>query len=286
MSSFRVSKEEVKKFGDTPTLNNMNGIFYLYATKEEVLKELLPPPLEFVAPVVIGYFVSFTNTTFGGPYMEFMISAPALYKGQVGVYPMSLMLCGHGAEMGKIAGTNCVGFPKKFADNMEFARNGSTVHCKLVRHGVTLFECTADIDGAYNTPDAAGVLAINQPGDVVPGGYFVHHLNYVQTEQGNMEFLNVDLMELFTQHTVKVFEPGKLTEIRVASSADDAYGELEVVSPMAAAYFKTDGITMQSTRKLEELVPEEVLPYLMTARFDRGMLGDPIEFQKDISAKI
>lgn len=58
MSSFRVSKEEVKKFGDTPTLNNMNGIFYLYATKEEVLKELLPPPLEFVAPVVIGYFVT------------------------------------------------------------------------------------------------------------------------------------------------------------------------------------------------------------------------------------
>ena len=129
------------------------------------------------------------------------------------------------------------------------------------------------------------ILAINQPGDVVPGGYFVHHLNYIQTEQGNMEFLNVDLMELFTEHTVKVFEPGKLVEIKVASSADDAYGELEVVAPMAAAYFKTDGITMKSTRKLEPLDPEAVLPYLMTARFDRGLLGDPIEYQKDISSK-
>ena len=117
------------------------------------------------------------------------------------------------------------------------------------------------------------ILAINQPGDVVPGGYFVHHLNYIQTEQGNIE------------HTVKVFEPGKLVEIKVASSADDAYGELEVVAPMAAAYFKTDGITMKSTRKLEPLDPEAVLPYLMTARFDRGLLGDPIEYQKDISSK-
>ena len=113
----------------------------------------------------------------------------------------------------------------------------------------------------------------------------MHHLNYIQTEQGNMEFLNVDLMELFTEHTVKVFEPGKLVEIKVASSADDAYGELEVVAPMAAAYFKTDGITMKSTRKLEPLDPEAVLPYLMTARFDRGLLGDPIEYQKDISSK-
>ena len=54
---------------------------------------------------------------------------------------------------------------------------------------------------------------------------------------------------------------------------------------MAAAYFKTDGITMKSTRKLEPLDPEAVLPYLMTARFDRGLLGDPIEYQKDISSK-
>lgn len=285
MSSFVVSKEEVKNFGFAPTLKNMDGIFYLYASTEEAVKKILPPPLEFVAPVVIGYYVGFTHTTFGGPYTEFMIGVPASYKGQIGVYPASLMLAGHGAEMAVKAGTNCVGFPKKIADDMIIERNGSLIKTKLVRHGVTLFECTVDVDGEYNTPDAAGVLAVNAPGDVVPGGYYIHHLNYMQTEQGNMEFLNVDLAMLFTEHTVKTFDPGKLVEVKVASSADDAFGELEVVAPMGAAYFQTDGITMKGTKLLEALDPEETLPYLMTARFDRGMLGDEIRYITNFMSK-
>lgn len=285
MSSFVVSKEEIKKFGMQPTLHNMSGIFYLYATTEEAVKKVLPPPLEFAAPAVIGYYVGFSHTTFGGPYTEFMIGVPASYKGQIGVYPLSLMLAGHGAEMAVKAGTNCVGFPKKIADEMQISRNGNEVKAKLARHGVTLFECTVNVDGSYNTADAEQILAINKPGDVVPGGYYIHHLNYMQTEQGNMEFLDVDLAMLFTEHTVKAFEPGKLMDIKVNSSSDDAYGELEVAAPMAACYFETDGITMKGTKLLEKLDPEEALPYLMTARFDRGMLGDQIRYMTNFMSK-
>lgn len=285
MSSFVVSKEDVKNFGMKPTLKNMSGIFYLYATTEEAVKNVLPPPLEFVAPAVIGYFVGFSHTTFGGPYTEFMIGTPASYKGQIGVYPLSLMLAGHGAEMAVKAGTNCVGFPKKIADDMQISRNGNEVNTKLVRHGVTIFECTVNIDGSYNTPDAEAILAINQPGDVVPGGYYIHHLNYMQTEQGNMEFKDVDLAMLLTEHTVKTFEPGKLADVKVRSSADDAYGEMVVAAPMAACYFETDGITMKATKHLESLNPEEALPYLMTARFDRGMMGDEIRYMTNFMSK-
>ncbi|MCB6203902.1 acetoacetate decarboxylase family protein [Extibacter muris] len=197
MSSFVVSKDKVKNFGMQPTLKNMSGIFYLYVTNEGAVKKVLPPPLEFVAPAVIGYYVR---------------------------------------------------FPKKIADDMQISRNGNEVKTKLARHGVTIFECTVDIDRAYNTPDAEAILAINKPGDIVPGGYYVHYLDYMQTEQGNMEFKEVNLAMLLTEHTVKTFEPGKLAEVKENSSADDAYGELEVVAPMAACYFETDGITMKATR--------------------------------------
>lgn len=285
MSSFVVSKEEVKKFGMKPTLNNMSGIFYLYETTEEVVKKVLPPPLEFVTPAVIGYYVGFSHTTFGGPYTEFMIGVPASYKGQIGVYPLNLMLAGYGAEMAVKAGTNCVGFPKKIADDMQISRNGNEVKTKLVRHGVTLFECTVDVDGSYNISDAEAILAINKPGEVVGGSYYIHHLNYMQTEQGNIEFLDVDFALLNTEHTVKVFDPGKLIEVKVNSSSDDAFGELEVVVPMAACYFETDGITMKSTKLLEKLDPEEALPYLMTARFDRGMMGDTIRYMTNFMSK-
>ena len=278
MSSFVVSKEDVKNFSNTPCLQNMRGIFYLYSAPPEAIRKILPPPLEFVAPVVVGYFTGFSNTTFGGPYVEFCIGTVASYKGQIGIYPLSLMLAGHGAEMAVKVGTNCVGFPKKIADNMEFTLNGDDIYCKLERHGVTLFEATVKLDGEYNLATAGNFLAIPNVGDVVPGGYYIHHLNYIQTEQGNVEFLNIDLCMLFTEHKVRRYTPGKLVDVKVASSPDDAFGELKVLAPMGAAYFETDGITMKGTKVLEALDPEAAAPYLMTSRFDRGMFGDSIQY--------
>lgn len=277
MSSFVVSKADIKNFSNTPVLKNMRGIFYLYSAPPETVKHVIPAPLEYVAPVVVGYFTGFSNTTFGGPYVEFCIGTVASYKGQTGIYPLSLMLAGHGAEMAVKVGTNCCGFPKKIADRMDIDLNGDELRCSLDRHGVRLFEAAVKLDGEYNLATASNFLAIPGVGDVVPGGYFIHHLNYIQTEAGNVEFLNVDLCELFTEHKVRRYTPGKLVHIKVQSSPDDPYGELQVLAPMGAAYFETDGITMKATKVLEALDPEEAAPYLMSSRFDRGMFGDDIQ---------
>lgn len=91
-------------------------------------------------------------------------------------------------------------------------------------------------------------------------------------------FLNIDLCMLFTEHRVHRYTPGKLVDVKVNSSPDDAFGELKVLAPMGAAYFETDGITMKGTKVLEALDPEAAAPYLMTSRFDRGMFGDSIQY--------
>ncbi|WP_101772256.1 acetoacetate decarboxylase family protein [Peptostreptococcus faecalis] len=273
MSSFLVSEKDVKNFVNVPRLYGQKGIYFTYSAPPEVINKLIPPPLQATAPVIVGYIVQFTGTTFGGPYMESLLATPCTYNGESGAYAYNLMLYGHGAEGGTIVGSNCCGIPKKTASFMEVNRVGDRVTAKIERHGVTLLDCEIEL-GKYNTAVASSYLGDPAPGSINPGVNFFHTFNMIQTENGNTEFSDVNLVKLITESKCKTWEPGNLT-IRTRSSEDDPFGELAVLQPMGAAFFENEYIEMSKTVKLESLDANIVMPYLMTGRYDRSMMGYP-----------
>ncbi len=274
MGSFLVSKEDVKNFVYKPTLSNSQGIYFLYSAPPEVIKKIIPPPLTPAAPVVLGYILNFGTTTFGGPYMESMIATPCNYKDMTSGYAYNLMLYGHGAENGTIVGDRCCGIPKKTADGMEIHRVGDIITAKVERHGVTLIECEIDLGQKLNVAAAENFLGSPTIGEVGEGTAFYHTLQVQQTEEGNTVFDKVQLVMLGVKSKAACWETGKLTKMIMRSSPDDPFGELEVLQPMGAVYFENEFTEMSSTTVLEDLDPDEVMPYLMTGRYDRALMGD------------
>ncbi|MBO1306107.1 acetoacetate decarboxylase family protein [Enterococcus sp. 669A] len=272
MSSFVVSKEDVKNFVDAPCVSDQEGIMFVYAAPEEVLKSILPPHLTLVAPVICGYVVQIKSPNFGAPYMESVVYTVAQHGDIVGGYSLNLMLHGPGAEQGVIVGRDCCGIPKKYADEMELRRMGDQCTAKIVRHGVTLMEIDLNLTGEYNAPVAAGMIGDPEPGDVGTTCSFFHKYNLTQTEKGNCEFSDLKMVTLDMANTTQTWDKGELS-IKVASSPDDPYGELEVVQPLGAAWFKNSDCLMKKTTEICELDVDATMPYLMTGRYDRSMMG-------------
>lgn len=273
MSSFLVSKEDVKNFVNVPTLYKQQGIYFVYSAPPEVIAKIVPPPLEVIAPVVVGYIVQFGGTNFGGPYMESCIATPCRYKDDAGPYAYNLMLSGHGAESGTIVGSNCCGIPKKRADRIEVNRIDDIVTAQIVRHGTVLLDCEIKL-GKYNTSMASNYLGDPAPGSTNPGTTFFHTFHMAQTDQGNSVFSDVHLVKLLTKARCLSWEPGTLS-IRTRSSGDDPFGELAVMQPMGGAYYENEYIEMSKTVRLEALDAAATMPYLMSGRYDRSMMGHP-----------
>jgi acetoacetate decarboxylase len=278
MSSFLVSEEEVKNFVNVPTLYKQQGVYFAYSAPPETIAKIVPPPLEPLAPVIIGYVVQFSETNFGGPYMESAVCTPCKYKDEVGGYAYNLMLHGHGAESGTIVGSNCCGIPKKTADSIEVSRIDDFVTARISRHGVTLLECEIQL-GKYNDKSASDFLGDPVPGSVNPGASFFHTFNMLQTENGNTVFSDVNLVKLVTRSKCSSWEPGFLS-ISTKSSPDDPFGELEVLKPLGGAYFENEYVEMTKTVKIAQLDTDKTMPYLMTGRYDRSMMGYRSTFLK------
>jgi len=49
-NSFLVSKEDVKNFVKSPLLKKRQGVWFVYEVELDILKRLVPPPLEILLP--------------------------------------------------------------------------------------------------------------------------------------------------------------------------------------------------------------------------------------------
>lgn len=279
MSSFVVSKTDLKNFMLIPKINQQEGIRFAYETNADTLPNIVPPNLEVIAPYVCGYVCQIKEPSFGGPYMESCLYLLVKVKGtdMIGAYPMSLMLSGPGAESGLLLGRDGFAIPKKFADHMDVRHNGEYVSAKIIRHGVTLLELEAKLDGQFNT--SLGSVFVGSPklGEATPARCFYFKYDVNQTEKGNCEFSNVKLISNIMSTTTTEFVKGKLS-LKLTSSPDDPYGELEFIRPVGAAYYKYSDAVMASSMDIMNVDAEEYMPYLLSARYDRGLFGDDVTY--------
>ena len=79
-------------------LTEEEGLWLAWESKPELVKEALPPALDYVNPVVSVYVMRIGRTSFGPAFMESALMLTASYKGKVGMYAPSFLMYGPGAE--------------------------------------------------------------------------------------------------------------------------------------------------------------------------------------------
>lgn len=269
--SFFSPQEDVDKFFKESKMNDQEGVYACWVTDPEAVKRILPPPLEMVGPVVMAYIINIQKATFASRYTEAAMAIPATYNGVQGLYWVSFILAGPGAFMATLGGREVGGIPKKIADEIRIDRQGDYVHAYFERHGVRVIDIELDLTGQYNSVGANAILGDPKPGDelLLQGLFYKFDVN--KDENGEVHFTDARLMSMAFDTTYHSWEKGN-AKIVLQDSPVDPWAELKVIEVLGAGYAHDD-VDLSWTKVLTEVDPKDVLPYLLSARFDKGPLN-------------
>lgn len=265
--SFRVSKDELPNFGKISLMDNQEGLYISYLTDPAAIARILPPPLKpFSMPVVTLSICHVNNPTFADDYYEAILGVYATYGDKLGLYTMGLVLGGSGAEMAVQCGRDNGSIPKKLGGEFVIRRNGDTVTAGVTRRGTQLVEVTMKL-GEYNNPLTAALYQFPAAGKQTFGGGFYFHFDRMPDENGVSHFLNGALLMNQCEYNYQSWEPG-IVSLNLKSSIDDPWAELPVNTIIGGAYSK-NSLLVHKLNLVEKLEANDVIPYLLTGRYDR-----------------
>lgn len=253
-------------------MGDINGIYFTYKSDMESIANILPPNLEPAFPMVSGYVANVDKPSFSEPYREAMLGVYVKVNGSIGMYPVAFLLSGPGAEMATYLGREKTGLPKKICereDCIRIERNGDVMRGIVERKGVMLVDVSLKI-GEYNNSMTGNIYSNPEAGKVT-GGVSYYFLTAMEPdEKGMAKFKKVNMLSNVAEYTYKKWEPGKVT-VRLQSSSEDAWGQLPVLENMGGANSISD-LEMKELYIVDTPDPEEVIPYLLTTRFDKSAL--------------
>lgn len=245
---------------------NQEGLFVAWETNPEVVKKLVPAPLEPVAPVAWTYISYFHETNFSRGYTEGGLFIPVKHNGKIMNYCVAMPIAG-GNDMPIMAGREMMGFPKKLADDIHIVRQGDHVKAYIERHGIRYIEVEAEI-GEYNSPQAADFLGDAKAGDTVDTDFL--NLTYNFEFGDELSINNIKLLDIDGKQTYKSFEKAN-AKVTLTPSIDDPWAELEVVKVLGATYCKYE-LDLIKGNVVAEPDIQQVFPYLF-ARWDSAFFG-------------
>ena len=256
-------------------MGGMEGIYFTFRSDLGAIADAVPRPLEVAFPFVSGYIVNINKPAFTLPYREAMLGVYVKHGVRIGLYPVSFLLSGPGAEMATLPGREKYGLPKKMCEREEdicITKEEGRVRAIARRHGIILADVSVKLDGEYNNPGAAACYEGAEDGGQSRGlSYYMHPL-MEPDEDGMPAFSKVNVYSNIAETRYKTWKPGKVT-VRLYSSADDAWGGLPVLENMGGAWSQND-LEMKALVKVAEADPAQAVPKLLTARFDRlGLIG-------------
>lgn len=270
-SSFVKAPEEMETYkagGNGAWMNNCEGMFMAWATKPELIKKLLPSPLQMAAPVVTAYIIEAHDPTFTNSYKEAALILPALYNGKMGLYPISMLL--QGSDNAVFTGRDEYGIPKKNAESISLNRVGNSAHATVVRYGAKIIDVDCEI-GQYNVPSMAGqVFGDTTPEKAIDGREFFYKFDIEKDENAKSSFSNLKLLELHGQMKYHSWEAAS-AKVSLQSTENDPWAELEIVNVLGASWTKLDiGLLGAKANILNNI--DEVMPYLLN-RYDSPIFG-------------
>jgi 2,4-dienoyl-CoA reductase-like NADH-dependent reductase (Old Yellow Enzyme family)/thioredoxin reductase len=266
-TSFRTAAEELPNFGKVSLMDEQEGLYMAYLTDPAAIAKILPPPLKpFMMPVVTLSVCHIHKPTFADDYYEAILGVYAMYGKTLGLYPVSLVLGGPGAEMAVQCGRDNGSIPKKLGAEFVMRRSGNTVTAGVTRRGTQLVDLKLEL-GRYNSPLTHALYQAPAPGKQVFGGGFYFHFDREPDENGVSHFMNGALLQNLCEYNYKTWEPG-VADLTLKSSADDPWAELPINTIVGGAYSQ-NSLLVHKLNLVEHLNAEEIVPYLLTARYDR-----------------
>ncbi len=242
---FTKTKEELDAyygFGDRKFIGaNMLGV--MFETRPEIVKRLLPPPLEPAdAPAGMMFIARYPETNLGPGYREAALFLRCKYGDEGGSYCLAMPI--DSLESRLYNGRDIFGYPKKMA-SIGLEKNGNKVRGWVERHGVRFVEIKADLSGSLPAmPDTGPNFLFKampridlQPGFDGP----------------------VLLCRQKTDIDMKSLEIGS-AEISLRESEDDPWAEIEIEKVNVAFYLESDNV-MRPGSVIKEVDADSYLPY-------------------------
>lgn len=243
------SMEEISAFNEHFSngvlLSDAVMVMALFRTNADVVKRVLPPPLE-PAPESTGtaYVAEFHRTNFGVTYNEAALFISAQYKGDVGGYCLSMPVTNDTSMAG--AREN-FGFPKKIAETIRVERTGNTVTGICIRRGIPIIKMKVDLTGPVD-PEAIPPTG--------PNYLFKHFL-----DPGLDKFdYNPRLVKQRSEIKWGKTELGQ-GELAFAESKHDPIYEIPVEEVLMAGYTEGMEIRMRPGEVIAEVDPIKFKPY-------------------------
>ena len=270
-ATFQLSKDTAS-LNPSALMGDQEGMYFAFMSDMGMIAKILPPPLEPAMPIVSGYIVEIKKPAFSAPYMEAMLGVYVRCRDKAGMYPVSFLLSGEGAEMATYLGREKTGLPKKMCDSKDCIRlekDGDSIRGIVERKGVRLMDVSMKL-GAYNNPVTGKIFSNPESGKKTGGTSFYYKTSMEPNKNGEMYFTNIELLSNEAEYTYDSWIPGNVS-IRLTSSEHDAWGQLPVLENLGGGYAVND-LEMKGLFVEERPKAEEVMPYLLSSRFDRQAL--------------
>ena len=216
----------------------------LFETDPEVVKRLLPPPLEPAdEPWALSYICRFPDTNLGPGYREGAIFVRCSYQNEIGNYCLSMPLDGSDDRI--FNGRDIYGFPKK-TGTVHLQREGDVAEGWIERKGIKFVRIKSNL-----------MTKMDEPPLKVGPSFLFKFMPRADLKPGFDG--PVLLVRQRTEISYECFEMGP-GEIEFAKSPFDPWYEIECKNVISSYYF-TSTNTMLPGEVVGEADPEDFLPY-------------------------
>ncbi|MFX1509217.1 MAG: acetoacetate decarboxylase family protein [Promethearchaeota archaeon] len=239
-------KKRSKKFAQGFLLGKVNMLMVIFKTDLQVIKRIIPPPLE-PSPEALGtaYVAEFLEPNFIAPYNEAALSVQVQYNNEQGSYCLAMPVDN---DLAMAAGRELYGFPKKIADSITLTRKGNAVHGVCTRHGIPIIEIKAIMQTPFPEAFSATPWFLLKAFPGIDGISVDNHPRLLRL----LNKINYGPIEI---------GPG---ELKLNKSLDDPIHEIPVLEVTTAAYTSQTDIWLLPAETLEELKPDDCYPFFFT----------------------
>ena len=227
----------------------------------------------FVVTFVLLYFtrpwaMKYLNRKKNATNYETILGIYCTYKGQLGMYPISLLLGGNGAEMATQLGRDNSAIPKKLGSEFMIRKtDDGKVSVSVVRRGAKILDVEMEL-GSYNHPLTHVLYQAPAAGKETAGSGYYFHFDRLPDDEGKWRFTNTCLIRNVVKYLYDSWTPGYVTKLELNSSIDDPWGCLPINTIVGGAYAENN-LLITALQKLEDVDADELMPMIMPAWYDR-----------------
>ena len=218
-------------------------------------------------PVVTLSVCHIKDPTFADNYYETILGVYCTYNGQLGLYPISLLLGGDGAEMATQLGRDNSAIPKKLDAEFVIRDNDGKISVSVARRGTQVVNVEMEL-GQYNHPLTHVLYQAPAPGAETKGSGYYFHFDRLPDENGVWKFTNTCLIRNVCVYNYDDWKPGFVNKLELKSSIDDPWGCLPVNTIIGGAYAHNN-LLITALQKLEDVDAESTMKLIMPAWYDK-----------------